>query len=121
MAGSSSTTTMRAADMLIPPLWGERPASAGWWDPSLWHGLLPVPPRRTAGLQGPRETFGKERWHGQETVPQRGVSLDGGLLLRDGDPPLGRLDAERLADGRVEHLAGLTLRPPHLLRYVRVA
>src|SRR5262249_41941035 len=46
--------------------------------PSLWHGLLTVPPGLTEGLHEPREagdgsreTCGRRTWHGQEAVPQR--------------------------------------------------
>ena len=39
---------------------------------ALWHGLPTVPPGLTEGLPDFKETCGRRKWHGRETVPQRG-------------------------------------------------
>ena len=60
----------------------------------LWHGLLTRPQGVTEGLPKLLETFGRPRWHGQETMPQPG--------LRFFDHHSNRLPPEQFADDALQ-------------------
>jgi DNA mismatch repair protein MutL len=91
-------STIHPSGEIVPnttPLF-DRPAAPP--QPPLWHGLPTVPSAPTEGLHGPQETFGREPWHGQETVPQPGqtVPQPGQLVAQPGQavpqpPPLSTL------------------------------